>query len=192
MGWSYQLFGCRGVKERRFVGQHMFPPVALSNPCGWTPPLCLISPVNNCSGFSSHHWYSNQCLLWAKQQRGPSGQLPGVFQCVCMQGPARKGVSALLKTLWWRDAHTYCKYMQLQASDCEKIHTTCQRDAAWNEVRLHWMNVRLRHDEWWRLVLIQFLLTHSKLCIYSKCTLVFLMIIVITISVWQQLQRWVL
>lgn len=105
VGWSYQLFGCCGVKERRFVGQHMFPPVVLSNPCGWTPPLCLISPVNNCSGFSSHHWYSNQCLLWAKQRRGPRGQLLGVFQCVYMQRPARKRLSALLKTLRWADAH---------------------------------------------------------------------------------------
>lgn len=25
VGWSYQLFGCCGVKERRFVGQHVFP-----------------------------------------------------------------------------------------------------------------------------------------------------------------------
>lgn len=34
VGWSYQLFGCCGVKEKRFVGQHMFPLVVLSNPRG--------------------------------------------------------------------------------------------------------------------------------------------------------------
>lgn len=76
-----------------------FPQWYYQIPAAELPLLCLISPVNNCSGFTSHHWYSNQCLLWAKQRRGPRGQLLGVFQCVYMQRPARKRLGALLKAL---------------------------------------------------------------------------------------------
>lgn len=65
-------------------------------------PLCLISLVNNCFGFSSHPWYSNQSLLWAKQLHWPWGQLPGMFECVwiraCIAMACQHGGSTVWKT----------------------------------------------------------------------------------------------
>lgn len=89
-------------------------------------PLCLISLVNNCFGFSSRLWYSNQSLLWAKQLQWPWGQLLGMSECVWMCACIAMACQHEGSTVWQTsDEHTHTQaHKQRHGCVWKQIHTS--------------------------------------------------------------------